>query len=126
MAYADATYYKEIYVGNAIPDEELTRQLERASDQVDTMCYNRIATARFDLLTTFQQERIKKAVCAHADFTYQYGAYLDLPVSGYSAGSISLTFKVVAAAGGIKTSEKVRNLLSGTGLTNRRLDCYGR
>ena len=62
MAYADATYYKEIYVGNAIPDEELTRQLERASDQVDTMCYNRIATARFDLLTTFQQERIKKAV----------------------------------------------------------------
>ncbi|MHB8061259.1 MAG: head-tail connector protein, partial [Ruminiclostridium sp.] len=71
-------------------------------------------------LTTFQQDRVKKAVCAHADFIYQYGPYLNMPISGYSAGSISLSFKSVEV-GGIKTSEEVTNLLKATGLMDRRL-----
>lgn len=120
MAYADAEYYRNTYGGTAIPNEELTRQLEKASDQIDSMTFNRIVSAGIDGLTEFQRSRVKKAVCAHADFQYQYGPYLDMPVIGYSAGSISLSFKTVVT-GGIKTSEEVINLLKTTGLMDRRL-----
>lgn len=120
MAYADAEYYKNTYGGSTIPDTELTRQLDKASYDVDAMTYTRIATIDINSFTAFQQDRVRKAVCAHADFIYQYGPYLNMPVSGYSAGSISLSFKAVEA-GGIKTSEEVTNLLKATGLMDRRL-----
>lgn len=120
MPYADAEYYKITYGGTVIPDAELTRQLYRASDQVDSMTYNRIVATGIESLTSFQQDRVKKAVCSHADFQYQYGSYLNMPLTGYSAGSISLSFKSVEA-GGIKTSEEVTNLLKPTGLMDRRL-----
>lgn len=120
MAYADAEYYRNTYGGTTIPNEELTRQLEKASDQIDSMTFNRIVATGINGLTEFQQTRVKKAVCANADFQYQYGPYLNMPVSGYSAGSISLSFKAVEA-GGIKTSEEVTNLLKATGLMDRRL-----
>ena len=120
MAYVTAEYYKNTYGGTVIPDAELSRQLDKASDHIDSMTFNRIIGKGFEQLTPFQQDRIKKAVCVHVDFVYQYGPYLDMPVSGYSAGSISLSFKSVEA-GGIKTSEDVTNLLKPTGLTDRRL-----
>lgn len=121
MAYADNDYYKNFYGGAVIPDEDLTRQLEKASDQIDSMTYNRIVVKGFENLTEFQQDRVKKSVCTHADFIYQYGAYLDMPLSGYSAGSISLSFNAKKAGGGIKTSQDVINLLKATGLIDRRL-----
>jgi hypothetical protein len=120
MAYVDAEYYKSTYGGTVIPDPELTRHLDKASDQIDSMTYNRILAVGIESLTAFQQERVKKAVCTHADFIYQYGSYLDMPVTGYSAGSISMSFKSVEA-GGIKTSEDVTGLLKPTGLMDRRL-----
>ncbi|PYG90142.1 hypothetical protein LY28_00022 [Ruminiclostridium sufflavum DSM 19573] len=120
MAYVTADYYKDTYGGNIIPDEYINRQLEKASDQIDSMTFNRIIAIGINELTDFQQNRVKKAVCAHADFQYQYGPYLNMPVSGYSAGSISLSFKPVEA-GGIKTSEEVTNLIKATGLMDRRL-----
>ena len=120
MAYVDAEYYKNVYGGNVIPEEELLKQLERASDQVDSVTFNRISATGINGLTEFQRSRVRKAVCAHADFIYQYGPYLNMPLSGYSAGSISLSFKSVDA-GGVKTSEEVTNLLKATGLMDRRL-----
>lgn len=120
MVYVTDEYYKNTYGGTVIPDTELTKQLDKASDQIDSMTFNRIVGKGFDSLTSFQQDKVKKAVCVHADFVYQYGPYLDMPLTGYSAGSISLSFKSVEA-GGIKTSEDVSNLLKPTGLTDRRL-----
>ncbi len=120
MPYADAEYYKNTYGGSVIPDAELVRQLDRASDHVDAITYNRIVTHGFESLTAFQQTRVKKAVCTHADFQYQYGPYLNMPLSGYSAGGISLSFKSVEY-GGVKTSEEVTSLLKATGLMDRRL-----
>lgn len=120
MAYADAEYYKNAYGGNVIPDVELTRQLDKASYEIDAMTYTRIAVIDINKLTPFQQDRIRRAVCAHADFIFQYGPYLNMPLSGYSAGSISLSFESVDA-GGVKTSEEVKNLLKATGLMDRRL-----
>lgn len=121
MAYVDEAFYKSEYNGSIISDSDLSQKLNRASDQIDSLTYNRIISIGFNNLTPFQQDRIKKAVCYHADFIAQYGDYLDMPLSGYSAGSISISLKAPEGAGNIKTTDAVLNLLKSTGLTSRRL-----
>lgn len=121
MVYVDAIYYNDTYKGSIIPADDLIKQLSQASDHIDSLTYNRIPAIGFENLTSFQQENIKKAVCRQADFIYQYGDYLNMPIGGYSAGSVSLSFKAVEGGGGIKTSDDVINLLKSTGLTSRRL-----
>lgn len=118
--YASPKDYKQ-YGDGLIPDEQLERALSRASDQIDSLTYNRIVAANMDLLTPFQQKNVKKAVCHQADFHFQYGDFLNMPLSGFSAGSVSVSFKTVEGGGGIQTSDAVMNLLSATGLTSRRL-----
>ncbi|BFH16507.1 hypothetical protein J6TS7_31120 [Paenibacillus dendritiformis] len=118
MTYATAADYDR-YGDGLIPEEQLERALDRASDQVDTLTYNRIRKIGFDQLTPFQQLNIKKSVCQQADFVYKYGDFLNMPISGYSAGSTSMTFKAVQGAGGVQTSDEVINLLMSTGLAHR-------
>lgn len=118
--YADETYYKETFKGTVIQDDGLANKLERASDQIDSLTFNRIVGKGLDNLTEFQQDKIKKAVCIHADFVEQYGAYIDMPLSGFSAGSISLNFNA-QKINGITTTQEVLNYLNQTGLTCRRL-----
>lgn len=120
MAYATPEDYKE-YGDELIPTDKLEKALSRASDQIDSLTYNRIVAIGFDYLTPFQQENVKKSVCRQADFFYQYGDFLNMPIDGYSAGSTSMSFKAVEGGGGVKTSGDVINLLIPTGLMDRRL-----
>lgn len=119
--YADTDYYKSTYKGNIIPDDELENKLEAAGDKIDGLTYNRIVGIGFENLTLFQQEKIKKAVCTQADFMYQYGDYLNIPLTEYVAGSIQLNFNSASGGSHIKTTEAVMNYLSQTGLTCRVL-----
>lgn len=120
MAYATDDDYEQ-YGGGLIPADDLEQLLEQASDQVDGLTYNRIVTKGLTGLTAFKQLRVVKAVCQQADFFYQYGDYLTTPLAGYSAGSVSLSFKAVQGAGGVQTTEAVASLLRATGLTIRGL-----
>lgn len=120
MAYATAEDYEQYGSGN-IPAADLDKALSRASDQVDSLTYNRIIAQGIQSLTAFQRGNVAKAVCQQADFQYQYGDYLDFPLSGYSAGSVSVSFKAVDGPGGVKTTEAVTSLLRATGLANRGL-----
>lgn len=121
MAYATTTDY-DLYGSGSIPDEKQEQALEQASDEIDILTYSRIIGLGFDNLTPFQQLRVKKAVCQHADFRYRYGDFLDVPFTGYGAGSISMSFgENKDGGGGLKTSDAVLNLLKATGLTDRRL-----
>jgi hypothetical protein len=120
MAYATEQDYEQ-YGSGVIPADKLEQVLDRASDEVDILTFSRIIGRGFGSLTPFQQQRVIKAVCQHADFSYQYGDYLNMPLSGYGAGSISMSFKAEQGAGGIQTSSSVLNLLKATGLTDRRL-----
>ena len=122
MPYATPADYAE-YGNGSIADEKLEQALDQASDEIDILTYSRIIGRGFDNLTTFQQDRVKKAVCQHADFQHQYGDFLNVPFSGYGAGSISMSFgkEQGSGAGGIQTSSAVLNLLKATGLTDRRL-----
>lgn len=120
MAYATAADYDK-YGDGVIPSEQLEKALDRASDQIDRLTYNRIVACGFDNLTPFQSTNVIKATCQQADFAFKYGDYLTMPLSGYSAGSTSMTFKAATGAGGVQTTDAVLDLLVPTGLTDRRL-----
>lgn len=121
MAYVDINYYKETYKGS-LDEDTAGKFLEEASDQVDRLTYGRIRAKKFENLTEYQQEMIKKAVCYQADFINSYGEYLNMPIGGFSAGDISLSFdKDNQGAGGIVADKKTLDYLSQTGLTVRRL-----
>ncbi|MBS5885165.1 hypothetical protein [Clostridium sp.] len=120
MSYVDSTYYKDNFGGAILSEESINQKLERASDQVDTLTYNRINAKEFNNLTEFQKDKVKKAVCIHAEFIEQYGAYIDMPLSGFSAGSTSVSFNA-NKVNGITTTQEVLNYLKQTGLTCRRL-----
>lgn len=123
MSYATPNEYEQ-YGGGLIPEDQLERALSRASDQIDSLTYNRIVHRGFDNLTEFQQSNIKKAVCLQADFMHQYGDMLSVPMTGFGAGSISWSFGesgFVQGAGGVRTSQEVMGLLLPTGLANRGL-----
>lgn len=117
MTYVDETYYSAF---SGLITEGLTNKLEKATDQINSLTYNRIVGMGFDILTPFQQDKIKKAICIHADFIEKYGEYIDMPLSGFSAGSTSLSFSA-NKINGITTTQEVLNYLNQTGLTCRRL-----
>lgn len=119
-AYVDAQYYKDNSKG-MIPDDVLEQRLIMASHEIDSLTYNRINKLGFENLTTFQKEIVKKSVCAHADFLYEYGDFLNLPLSGYSAGMTSVSFSSTAVVeqNGITTTNGVQSILKQTGLIVR-------
>lgn len=116
MAYADAAYYKDTYQGTDIPDGDLGGLLSRASDNVDSMTFNRIGgDAGFAALTPFQQGQVKKAVCVQADYLHDFGDIASLGLSGYHVGDVSVSM----GSGGGAYSPQARRLLLPTGLLNR-------
>ena len=119
MAYADAQYYLNTYKGTTISEADIERHLARASDDIDTMTYNRIQAAGFDNLTVYQQEQVKKAVCSQAEFLHQYGEFTDLPLKSFSAGSISLSLG--EEVNGVAASKTAIRYLTSTGLISRRI-----
>lgn len=118
MAYADIGYYRSEYGGTAIPSEAIRTHLSRASDQIDALTYNRIRGRGFDNLSCYQQECVKKAVCAQAEFNAQYGAYANMPLQSYKIGDVSLSF-AAEQVNGVATTRDVLNYLSQAGLTSR-------
>ena len=68
MAYADYKFYTESF-GNVVPETDFSRLVEKASDFVDTMTFDRLVEG----LPTNErsQKRIKKAVCSLAELMYQ-------------------------------------------------------
>lgn len=120
MPYATASDY-ERYGDGVIPADQLEKALDRASDQIDRLTYNRIVACGFDNLTPFQQLNVTKATCQQADFVYKYNDYLTMPLAGFSAGSISMSFKAVEGGGSVQTTDAIVSLLMPTGLMYRGL-----
>ena len=120
MSYATYADYKLL---NGQEEQTIIEPLlGEASININKACYGRIEGNGFDTLTTFQQDLIKRAVCTQADFIGVYGEFIDSPMSGFSAGSISMSFKDTAKSiGGSLVSNKAMSYLDSTGLTTRRL-----
>lgn len=69
MAYADIEFYKIKYCGNVVPDEFLEKYLEKASDRIDEITFDRLVDGFPD--NKRAQTKVKKAVCEVADCLYQ-------------------------------------------------------
>lgn len=117
VGYVDVQYYKDNFKGT-IPDDVLEQSLVMASHDIDSLTYNRIIKFGFSKLTKFQQDIIKKSVCLHADFIYEYGDFINLPITGYSAGMTSVSFQKGSVIGqnGVTTQKSVLSILKQSGL----------
>lgn len=69
MAYADFTFYTTSYFGNVVPESDFPRLVERASDWLDMITFDRLADGLPE--SEKAQAKIKKAVCALTDVFYQ-------------------------------------------------------
>lgn len=124
MPYADAVYYKEVYGGSVIPEDELAKNLDKASRQVDTLTFCRIKGVGWSHLTPFQQEQVRISVCLLAEFLFENADELETMLSGYQINGVSMSF-----SGGMNT-ENIQGVvirldiyaeLQKTGLCDRRL-----
>ena len=142
MAYTDGFYYVTSYYGKDIPTTtqedraELERLIARASEKIDEATYNR--SRDWDRLSEYEQEMVKKAVCAEAEALYSYGedaagaaaTMAAGEISGYTIGDVHVSFatggssssstSVTASSLGL-LSEKAAKYLNNTRLISRIL-----
>lgn len=120
-AYALAEDYARYCPGGSLTASTLDEALERASGQVDMLCFGRIRRRGFDRLTEFQQASVIEAVCRHADFLAAYGDALESPLSSYGINGVSMAFdnSRIVRQGGVTVSSEVYGLLLQTGLAHR-------
>ena len=121
-SYADPIYYREIYHGTRIPEEEQFSYLKNASRHIDSLTYNRIVGRGFSNLTAFQQETIQEVVCQQADFEYENADEINTILQGYSINGVSAQFGSswnVFTDKGVAMKRDVYALLSQTGLCCR-------
>lgn len=120
-AYATPDDYAWYCPGGTLSGAVLPVALDKASGQIDALCYGRIRRAGFENLTEFQQDCIRQATCLHAEFLDNYADALESPLQSYGINGVSMTFDAnrVRQQGGVTTSGEVYGLLLQTGLAHR-------
>lgn len=119
-AYATKEDYSK-YGSKVLEDEEIEKNLELASIDVNRATLTRIERRGFDNLTIQQKDLIIKATCIQAEYIKEEGIYDDNSISSYSIGG-DLTVNEKESQD-IADKLNVSNLaffyLKRTGLTNR-------
>ena len=122
MIKADATFYFVDYKGDKLDGKDAEKYLTEASYTVFNYTYGR--TGR-DNLTAFQIDRVKRAICAQAELTFEANAGGTVEagnISSYSADGVSITFDTTSLSGSVnRVPHAVRRYLLPTGLINRTL-----
>ena len=119
MAYATSEFYKTKYYGDTVPDDSIDNYLEKASDRIDTITFDRLVDGLPD--DERAETKIQKAVCAVADYLYQIdeirkasmssvgtvtredGTVISKAVSSVSSGSESISY-ATGSSGGMSES----------------------
>lgn len=124
--YCDTDEFTELYPEHGLSETELETLLETASDEIDSLTFNRIQHKGFYNLTMFQMAKVKKATMLHANFLREYGDVLNSPFSQYSINGVSMSFNGlnIAEINGVRATKQVVNLLKQTGLTRLNLDSW--
>lgn len=120
--YVAPEYYREVYGGSVIPEDDLERALLRASRHIDSLTYNRIVGRGISNLKDFQQEVIREVVCQQADFEHENADEIDTVLSSYSINGVSAQFGSswnVFTDKGIAMRRDVYAMLCQTGLCCR-------
>lgn len=118
-SYVTPEYYRDIYKGSTVPDEQLETALRRASRHIDSLTYNRIVGRGISNLTPFQQNVVQEVVCQQADFEWENSDEINTILQGYSINGVSAQFGSswnVFTDKGIAMKRDVYALLTQTGL----------
>ena len=118
--YATKEDYSK-YGSKVLEDEEIEKNLELASIDVNRATLTRIERRGFDNLTTQQKDLIIKATCLQAEYIKEEGLYDDNSISSYSIGG-DLTVNEKESqdmADKLNISKLACFYLKRTGLTNR-------
>ena len=118
--YATKEDYSK-YGSKVLEDEEIEKNLELASIDVNRATLTRIERRGFNNLTTQQKDLIIKATCLQAEYIKEEGIYDDNSISSYSIGG-DLTVnekKSQDIADKLNISKLAFFYLKRTGLTNR-------
>lgn len=118
--YATKEDYSK-YGSKVLEDEEIEKNLELASIDINRATLTRIERRGFDNLTTQQKDLIIKATCLQAEYIKEEGLYDDNSISSYSIGG-DLTVNEKESqdmADKLKISKLAFFYLKRTGLTNR-------
>lgn len=121
--YAGVEYYKTVYKGSSIPDDELERALDLASIHIDSLTYNRIVAAGIENLTEFQRTMISKVCCMQAEFEYDNADIIQSILKSYSINGVSMEFGEswnVKVKSGVAIRKDLYDMLCQTGLCDRR------
>ena len=98
LAYADFSYYKEIFSGTLINDEAVFRTFaERASEFIDTITFDRLVDE--DILNSYK-DKIKKCECVLTEqflkrdiaFSGGISSVENMPKKSESIGSYSVSY----------------------------------
>ena len=119
MPYADYTWYRDVFGGKA--GEGIAIYLDRASDAVDALTFNRIRAIGWDSLTEFQQGNVRRACCIQADFLAENADALDTALSAYAINGVSMEFgngALYRVVGGVPVSNAALALIRATGLAS--------
>lgn len=119
-AYATKEDYLK-YGSKVLEDEEIEKNLELASIDVNRATLTRIERRGFDNLTIQQKDLIIKATCLQAEYIKEEGLYDDNSISSYSIGG-DLTVNEKESqdmADKLKISKVAFSYLKRTGLTPR-------
>lgn len=124
--YADKDYYLNKYKGSSLSNENVEKYLISATDDINTLTFNRIVGRKFENLTKFQQDIIQRVTCQFADFKYENEDILQSILSSYSINGVAMSFGdniKVKIMDGVIIPYQVYKLLGQTGLTCRNVRC---
>lgn len=124
IPYADITYYKNVYGGTDIPDEDIEKALRNASRHIDALTYNRIVGQGINTLTEYQQDIVREVCCDLAEFEYENADVINSVLQSYSINGVSMNFGNswnVNVENGIAVKRDIYEKLATTGLCSRTL-----
>lgn len=126
--YADKDYYKNEYKGSSLSNEdELNKYLQQATDDINSLTFNRIVRKGFENLTVLQKDIIQRVCCQFADFKFENADVIESILSSYSINGVSQSFgnnlnvKIIE---GIAIPFRLYKLLGQTGLTCKNMRYY--
>lgn len=126
MIYVDSNYYKEVYKGLSIDDEELEKRLKEASQKVDVLTFNRVRNLGFENCSDFEKEIIREVTCQIVDFYKENEDDLKTLLNEYSINGVTMKFgesnNNIVNVNGITILRSTYQLLNTTRFTSLNLN----
>ena len=90
--YIAPEYYRDVYKGETIPQDQEEKYLLQAYRHIDTLTYNRVVECGFSTLSEFQKKVLAGVICKQAEFEYENREIFDMILQSYSINGVSMQF----------------------------------